>query len=187
MTVATHVVTADFSGFANGARLSANVTITDNLRGVAVSDDSVGFVHGVIHASVDNNVLLDQARGTGVELTSNDPALNLTGALQYTFSFNDVKIDGVYVPNAIPDIVYNAPADGTAVDLIAEAPAAWVTVVGLLEIAAANILDATAIGRQILTAANAAAVSTLLGVATADAAVLTTATGRAIAFAIALG
>lgn len=131
MTVATHVVTADFSGFGSGSRLSANVTISDNVHGVAVSDGSVGYVHGVIQASVDNNVLLDAAGATGVELTSNDPALNIDGALQYTFSFNDVKIDGVYVPNAIPDIVYNAPDDDAAVDLIEVAPAAWVTVVGL--------------------------------------------------------
>jgi hypothetical protein len=112
-------------------------------------------------------------------LTSNDAQLNLAGALQYTFEFFDVKIDGVYTPEAIPNITYDAPADSTAIDLIEQIDTAGIVgITPLPQVPSTGISDATPFSRQIITAPDAATVNALLGdnPAMSGSAVLTTST-----------
>jgi hypothetical protein len=170
MTVATHLVTADFRGYFPGARITADVLIRDNVRGVAAATGltpPLGYVGGGTKASVENGVLLDSSGSTGVVLTSNDAQLNLAGALQYTFEFFDVKIDGVYTPEAISNITYNAPTGSTAVDLIEQIDTGgMVGITPLPQVPSTGISDAPPFAQGFLRAADTQAdARTYLGIA----------------------
>jgi hypothetical protein len=168
MTVATHLVTADFTGFAGGSRLNADVLIRDNVIGVAAATGltpPLGYVGAPVKATVDNGVLLDASGSTGVVMTSNDAQLNLAGDLQYTFEFFDVKIDGVYAPDAIPNISYTAPTGSTAVDLIQHLNGAVLATMPVPQLPVSGLSDATTFMKSVLIGGvDAATVRSELGI-----------------------
>lgn len=166
MTFTTFAVTGNYEALAPGAVVNGNVLFTPNLVGVTHGSDggtSVSVVGGTVQGRIINGILQPTSTvAATVLLYSNDPNLNLNGQLQYTVTFSHVTADST--PISIASFSFNAPADSTPVDLPAITPSSPIPVGGTLSVTSTEISDATALGRQLLTAPDAATARSDLGI-----------------------
>lgn len=118
----------------------------------------------VTHSAIDNNVL------NTVELLANTAALNIEGTLYYRADFSDVYYNEPGeqpVELTIASVEFAASPDTTPINLVGVTPAAGPAAVQnqTPTVIAANITDATTLGRQLVTAPNATAALTDLAIA----------------------
>lgn len=151
--------------------MSGGVTIT-----MLVSDGSalaVPTIPGVvvptsIPARIMAGQLCDESGNPGVALVANTAALNLSGALFYSVSFNlnyQPTSNARPVPATINPVTFEAPTTAATVDLSSVTPAAGIDAVQVVTVVSGDITDATAIGRELLTASDASGVRSDIGAA----------------------
>jgi hypothetical protein len=117
-------------------------------------------VPSVIHSTIDNNTLVP------VYLLANTAVLNLTGTLYYRADFSNVyyrEPGEQRAPLTLESVTFAASVDTTPINLVAVTPTAGVLAGQIQTVASANISDATTLGRQLLTAPDAATARTDLG------------------------
>jgi hypothetical protein len=134
-----------------GAGTPAQVTFTSNVpeNALVTFGGSLYKVDEVI-AIVNSDGSITR-NGAAVQLLANDPGLSVQ-SLQW----------GIKVGSASTFWV-NAPTNGSTLNLPAATPVPNVSVTGVVSIPSTGISDSTLIGREILTATDAAAVIALLG------------------------
>lgn len=140
-------------GEINGA-VSFTMLIEENgVLAAPTLDTPAVVVPTVKRSAIDSNVL------NPVPLLANTAALNLAGTLYYRADFFNVYYSEPGeepVELTLESITFEASTDTTEIDLVNVTPAAGLSAVQLLSVLAENILDATALGRELVTAAGAA-------------------------------
>jgi hypothetical protein len=156
MSFLTFPVTGNYQSLAPGGVIKGKVKFTSNIvPGVPPHGVTGGVTYGILNEAVygiiDNGILKPTSSfATLVTLTSNDVQLNLTHALQYTVTFYDVTVDGQ--PLLLDPFTFNAPSDGTAVDLLAVSPTTALQIVaGLPVLPTSGLSDATTFSKAFLT------------------------------------
>ncbi|MFN3005155.1 GDSL-type esterase/lipase family protein [Mycolicibacterium wolinskyi] len=109
------IVTGDLRGLVNGSKISGLGHITSNVRAIAVSDSTVGYIPDRGEFKIVNGILQQKDSAQPIVLTSASPDLGIDGELQYTFTFRIQGLD-------LPAVTITAPADDTPVNLVANMP-----------------------------------------------------------------
>jgi hypothetical protein len=162
-----------YNGFASGAVVTADGVFREHFPrgGIAVATGEtppVGIVPAETPFKIINGVLCDASGSPGVRLKCDQAALGLSTTLQYEASFHNVDVSGK--PSSIAGFTFNAQPTDTPLNLLTVTPvAAAAAVAAGGGVAAAGLLstqinDATAVGRSVLTAADAATARTALGI-----------------------
>jgi hypothetical protein len=168
-------VTADWVPASSVGSLSGIVTfqmlVTEGDGLVAPTLTTPGIVVPITtQGRITNGVLYGLDGNPGVSLLANTSVLNLSSTLYYSVSFADVVYTYPTSSAATQTInlspfTFAALTSAATVDLSDVAPAAGALAAQILSITSAEIADATTLGRQLLTAPNAAAARLDLGAA----------------------
>lgn len=153
------------AGVINGVVSFTMLVENNDVLAAPTLDIPAVVVPTVVHSSIDNNVL------TPVTLLSNTAALNIEGTLYYRADFTDVYYNEPGeqpVELSLASVTFTASPDTTPINLVDVTPEAGAAAVQvpLPSVIAANITDASTLGRALLTAANQPAAQALLGIPT---------------------